>query len=80
MVVYELEFDYFCGVSWEYETVKIIAKTKKQMKEAFLESTKYISGKNSETEEEAQERVWNRVKKDIIKKDLKFPIINNKFD
>lgn len=79
MKVYQLEFDYFCGVAWETETVNIIANSRRQMKEAFLEATQFIASSRNLTKWEEQEELWNKVEQHIQVKTLDFPIINSKF-
>lgn len=79
MKVYQLEFDYFCGASWEYEDVNIIAENRNQMKEAFDKATKHISSRKFENDNEARKDLWNKVEKNIEVKTLNFPIINNEF-
>ena len=80
MNVWIIEFSFFDTVDWDTRYLKIMAESEEQLKETFLEETKYIkvdSMFGPETTEETQEQLWNEIKDEQEK--LTFPLVTETY-
>ena len=72
MKIFVLEFSFFCGVNWKNVNFEITAISMEQLEESVKKELEYMSS-NVSIEEE-----WNRIKKNVVEKELTFPIVVQK--
>jgi len=72
MIVYKLEFKFFCGVSWSNKTIYITAINKFQLIRVFLIETLYYKGRKTIKE------LWRENEKYIEITTLTFPIVTER--
>lgn len=72
MKVFILEFSFFCGVNWKNLDFEITAISMEELEESVKKELENIHS-NMCIEEK-----WNLIKKNVVEKELTFPIVVQK--
>jgi hypothetical protein len=72
MKIFVLEFSFFCWIYRKNVNFEITAISMEQLEESVKKELEYMSS-NVSIEEE-----WNRIKKNVVEKELTFPIVVQK--
>ena len=72
MKVFILEFSFFCGVNWKNVDFEITAISMEELEESVK---KELENMNSNM---CIEEKWNLIKKNVVEKELTFPIVVQK--
>ena len=72
MKVFILEFSFFCGVNWKNVDFEITAISMEELEESVKKELENINS-NMCIEEK-----WNLIKKNVVEKELTFPIVLQK--
>lgn len=72
MKIFVLEFSFFCGVNWKNVDFEITAISMEELEESVKKELENMHS-NMSIEEE-----WNRIKKNVVEKELTFPIVVQK--
>lgn len=72
MKVFILEFSFFCGVNWKNVDFEITAISMEELEESVKKELENIHS-NMCIEEK-----WNLIKKNVVEKELTFPIVVQK--
>jgi hypothetical protein len=72
MKVFILEFSFFCGVNWKNVDFEITAISMEELEESVKKELENMNS-NMSVEEK-----WNLIKKNVVEKELTFPIVLQK--
>ena len=72
MKVFILEFSFFCGVNWKNVDFEITAISMEELEESVKKELENMNS-NMSVEEK-----WNLIKKNVVEKELTFPIVVQK--
>lgn len=72
MKVFTLEFSFFCGVNWKNVDFEITAISMEELEESVKKELENMHS-NMCIEEK-----WNLIKKNVVEKELTFPIVVQK--
>lgn len=70
--IFVLEFSFFCGVNWKNVDFEITAISMEELEESVKKELENMNS-NMSIEEK-----WNRIKKNVVEKELTFPIVVQK--